>query len=122
MNCTVTSAPTPGFKNLCGAQGFRLSGWLMRTVVKLQWLITAFLWALFQMLALGQTPTTGQITGSIRDVQGAVIVNAAIQLQNTATGEKRTAASDNSGNYALTLLPVGIYELTVSSPGFAAGR
>jgi len=94
----------------------------MRTVVKLQWLIAAFFPALFPILALGQTPTTGQITGSIRDAQGAVIIHAAIQLENAATGDKRATTSDTSGNYALTLLPVGIYELTVSSPGFAAGR
>jgi hypothetical protein len=77
---------------------------------------------LLPALTIAQTQTTGRITGSVRDGQGAVVVNAAIQLQNTATGEKHTTASDTSGNYALAVLQPGIYELDVSSPGFATGR
>ena len=84
--------------------------------------LAAFSWALLPILALGQTQTTGRITGTIRDAQGAVIVNAVIQLENTATGEKRATASDTSGNYILAFLPPGLYELKVSSPGFATGR
>jgi len=51
------------------------------------------------ILALGQTQTTGEIAGTVRDGQGAVIVNVVIQLENTATGEKRATASDTSGNF-----------------------
>src|SRR5262245_4414885 len=116
------SAPTPGFKNLSGAQGFRFRGWPMRTVVKLQWLIAAYLWAVFPTVVLGQTQTTGRILGTIRDTQGAIIASAAIELQSTVTGEKRTVASDNSGNYALVSLHPGLYELNLSAPGFATGR
>ena len=92
----------------------------MSTVVKLQWLIAAFLWALFPTPAHSQT--TGQITGTVRDAQGAVIVSAVIQLENSATSERRTTASDPFGNYALAFLPSGVYELIVSSRGFATGR
>jgi len=73
-------------------------------------------------LALGQGQSSGQIAGTIRDGQGAVIVNVVIQLENTATGEKRATASDTSGNYTLAFLPPGTYELDVSSSGFATGR
>src|SRR4029077_934253 len=92
----------------------------MSTVVKLQWLIAAFLWALFPTPA--QSQTTGQITGTVRDAQGAVIVSAVIQLENSATSERRTTASDPFGNYALPFLPPGVYELDVTSSGFATGR
>ena len=71
---------------------------------------------------LGPNSTTGQISGTIRDAHGAVIVQAAIQLQNAATGEKRQTASDTSGNYVVAFLPPGLYELNLSSPGFATGR
>jgi len=84
--------------------------------------LAAFSLALLSILALGQAQTTGQIAGTIRDSQGAVMDNAAIQLENTATGERRTTASDTSGNFALAFLPPGVYELNVSSPGFATGR
>lgn len=84
--------------------------------------VIAFLCVLLPILALGQSQTTGQITGTIRDSQGAVIVNAAIQLENSATGERRATASDTSGNYTLAFLSAGVYELDVSSPGFATTR
>jgi Carboxypeptidase regulatory-like domain/TonB-dependent Receptor Plug Domain len=84
--------------------------------------VIAFLCVLLPILALGQSQTTGQMTGAIRDSQGAFIVNAAIQLENPATGEKRATASDTSGNYTLAFLCPGVYELNVSSPGFATAR
>src|SRR6266852_4756447 len=84
--------------------------------------VAARVWTLLPILAFAQTQTTGRIAGTVRDGQGAVIVNAAINVENSATGEKRATASDTSGNYALAFLPPGVYELTVSSPGFATGR
>jgi hypothetical protein len=84
--------------------------------------LAAFYWALPAISAFPQTTTTGEISGTVHDGQGAVIVKAAIQLENTATGERRSAASDTSGNYALAFLPPGVYELSVSSQGFATGR
>jgi len=84
--------------------------------------LVAVYWALVAISAFAQTPTTGGISGTVRDGQGAVIVKAAIQLKNTATGEQRSTASDTSGNYALAFLPAGVYELSVFSSGFATGR
>ena len=84
--------------------------------------LVAVYWALVAISAFAQTQTTGEIAGTIRDGQGAVIVNAVIQLENTATGEKRATASDSSGNYVVAFLPPGSYELNLSSPGFATGR
>jgi len=77
--------------------------------------------ALFPILALTQTLTTGKIFGTVRDGQGAVIVDAAIQVENSAT-ERRATASDSSGKYAFTLLPPGPYEFNVSAPGFATAH
>jgi hypothetical protein len=84
--------------------------------------ILGFFCALFPIVAFGQTQTTGRIAGQVRDVQGAVIVNVVIQVENTATGEKRASASDTSGNYVVAFLSPGLYELDLSSPGFATGR
>jgi len=67
--------------------------------------VAARVWTLLPILAFAQTQTTGRIAGTVRDGQGAVIVNAAINVENSATGEKRATASDTSGNYALDFLP-----------------
>lgn len=60
----------------------------------------------------------GTITGAITDPQGAVIPNAAIEAKNLQTGAVYTAATSSTGNYTLTQLSVGPYQLTVTAPGF----
>ncbi len=67
--------------------------------------------------ALGQL-TTADIVGTVTDATGAVIPNATVVITNTGTQEKRTVTSDASGNYVVTLLPVGHYSIVVTSPGF----
>src|SRR5262249_27907153 len=82
----------------------------------------AYLFLLVPTFGLAQVQTTGGIAGTVRDAKGAVVVDAAITLENSATGEKRATASDSSGNYALTSLQPGAYELSVAVPGFALAR
>jgi hypothetical protein len=60
----------------------------------------------------------GTITGTILDPAGAVIPNASIEARNTDTNGKYPAASSNTGNYTLSELPPGIYDMTNSAPGF----
>jgi len=73
-------------------------------------------------LASGQTWATGKIVGTVRDGQGAIVVDAAIRGANSTTGEKCTTVTDRSGDYALNNLSPGTYELNVSVPGFATAR
>src|ERR1700730_2276091 len=68
-------------------------------------------------LAFGQL-TTADILGTITDATGAVIPNAQVTLTNVGTQEKRTATSNNAGDYTFTLLPVGHYTVTVKASGF----
>jgi hypothetical protein len=58
------------------------------------------------------------ITGTISDPAGAVVANAPIEAKNTQTGAVYQAASTATGNYTLSQLPVGSYEVTVAVPGF----
>lgn len=60
----------------------------------------------------------GTITGTITDPAGAVIASASIEAQNTATNAKYPVASSNTGNYTLSELPPGIYNMRISAPGF----
>jgi hypothetical protein len=71
----------------------------------------------FGLTAFAQSDR-GTITGAISDPAGAVVAGAAVEARNTATGSTYQAASTGTGNYTLSQLPAGDYELTVTVPGF----
>jgi len=60
----------------------------------------------------------GTITGTITDPAGAVIASATIEARNTATGVAYQAASTSTGNYTISQLPVGTYDVSAAVPGF----
>ena len=60
----------------------------------------------------------GTITGTVLDPTGAVVANASIEAKNGATNETYKAGATGTGNYTLSNLPAGSYELTVSAAGF----
>lgn len=62
--------------------------------------------------------TTGSISGTVKDVTGAVIPGALIELTNVALGMRSKSVSDASGIFSFQSLPVGRYELQASATGF----
>ena len=62
--------------------------------------------------------TTGQISGTVTDVTGAVVANAAVTATNPATNFSRTAMTDENGYYNLTNLPVGSYSVAAEVQSF----
>jgi hypothetical protein len=60
----------------------------------------------------------GTVVGTVTDQAGANVPNATISLSNDATGFRRTAVSNDSGQYVAYSIPTGIYTLTVAQPGF----
>jgi hypothetical protein len=67
--------------------------------------------------AFGQA-ARGTITGTIADPAGAMIPGGIIEARNSETGALYKVASTSTGNYTLADLASGVYELTVSVPGF----
>jgi hypothetical protein len=61
---------------------------------------------------------TGGFFGTVQDSSGAVIPGAVIQLRNAGTGRVAQTVSDESGNFSITLLPIGNYEVTAEAKGF----
>src|SRR5712692_1344802 len=61
---------------------------------------------------------TGAITGTVKDVSGAALVGAAVTVKHVETGLTRAVEADASGNYSVSSLPVGEYELTAEKMGF----
>lgn len=61
---------------------------------------------------------TGTLTGIITDPSGAVIPGAVVKVTNASTGLTRSVASNSSGSYVISGLPLGSYSLSVSARGF----
>lgn len=72
---------------------------------------------IFSAIALGQA-TNGSITGVVTDTSGALVPEAKITITNSDTGFTYAATSTATGNYTVTQLPTGSYELKVEASGF----
>ncbi len=79
--------------------------------------LTAFLFLCISGAVFAQSDRA-TVTGTISDPAGAVVANAPIQARNLDTGAEYPAASTSTGNYTLSELPVGRYEITVAVAGF----
>ena len=80
-------------------------------------------WLVVMLVASGPPLLKGQITnqsiqGLVTDESGAVIVGARITIANLATGIQRTTATNATGNYTLTPVDVGNYDITCELDGF----
>src|SRR5947207_10835852 len=70
------------------------------------------------LVAQGQA-TTGIIRGVVTDPNGAPVANASVILHEAQTNFTRTLTTDAGGNFTGTLLPLGTYDVTARSVGFA---
>ena len=70
-----------------------------------------------QALAPAQS-VRATILGTVLDPSGAVMPKATVTARQTATGLTRTELTNDSGEYSITQLPIGLYTLTVEEPGF----
>jgi len=68
-------------------------------------------------VGFGQTGLA-TITGTITDQSGAAVANAPVVVRSLDTGTTFQGASSSTGNYTVTQLPVGDYELSVTVAGF----
>jgi hypothetical protein len=66
----------------------------------------------------GQAVDSQEISGAVTDSTGAVVPSATVTVTNTATGFTRVAQTNADGNYVALDLPIGIYNVSTSVPGF----
>ncbi len=64
---------------------------------------------------------TGQITGSVRDPDQAVVSGARLVVTNQQTKATATAVSDSQGLYTFPALPPGAYVVEANAAGFNQG-
>ncbi len=62
---------------------------------------------------------SGSIAGEVRDEKQAVITGATVTVRNISTNESRNAQTNADGRYHFAGVPVGAYEISVESTGFA---
>lgn len=81
--------------------------------------------ALLLLLSMGllvgvhaQSSTTGNITGTVRDPQGAAVPKAEVTITEDKTGTSRTVTASDDGFYNVAALPAGLYTVTTSPSGF----
>ena len=60
----------------------------------------------------------GQISGRVRDAQGAVVPGATVLVTNNQTQIQWTAVSDGTGFYTFPNLPAGKYTVSAELQGF----
>src|ERR1700685_15901 len=77
-------------------------------------LVTALL---LSSLASGQL-NQGAIGGTVTDPTGALVAGAKLNAKGQATGSVYHAVSSSAGVYRFPNVNVGIYDVTVSAPGF----
>src|SRR3954471_313679 len=61
---------------------------------------------------------SGTILGVVQDQQGGAIGKAEVSARSLDTGAIRKTTSADNGEYRITSIPAGAYEISVTSPGF----
>src|SRR5690349_22645906 len=98
-----------------------LQGMLRRCCMSFRAWVQASLLLLSIGLLVGvhaQSSTTGNITGTVRDPQGAAVPKAEVTITDEKTGVSRTLSATEDGFYNATSLPASIYTVSTAPSGF----
>ena len=85
-------------------------------------MLAVFVLICFTLNSAAQSTASGTINGRVVDQQGAVIPSATIVARNVDTGLQRSTTSSSQGDYQISNLPPGVYDVAASSSNFAASR
>ncbi len=81
-------------------------------------ILFGILLVLFGLTNLQAQGTTGQISGTVTDPNGAVVSGASVKATNIDTNFTRETTSNNEGVFSIQLLPVGKYTVEISGQNF----
>ncbi len=70
------------------------------------------------LAVFGQARDTAALSGTVSDGQGAVVPGAKVTVVNTDTAVSRTVTTGPNGSFVFSLMPVGVYDLSVEQTGF----
>src|SRR6202790_5641747 len=80
--------------------------------------LVAFISFALAATTLRAQTVSGTILGVIQDQQGAVVAKANVSARNLETGAVREATAEDNGEYRITSVSAGSYEVSSSAPGF----
>ena len=63
--------------------------------------------------------STSELNGIVKDSTGAVVPGAEVSVKNPDSGFVRSTVSNQTGNYVLTAIPPGHYQLRAAGKGFS---
>jgi hypothetical protein len=88
----------------------------------LLWCAAALVLLLGPRTLLSQMAGTGQIDGTVTDKSGGAIAGAMVTLVDSQTNVAREATTNDTGRYIFASVAPGLYNLTISKPGFRATK
>jgi hypothetical protein len=88
------------------------------TMKSLACVLGCFLFATFMAHAQG-VGTSGDITGTVTDSSGSVLLKATVDVVDTQTGLKRTVMTDSTGQFRVAGLSPATYDVSAQMAGFA---
>jgi hypothetical protein len=74
--------------------------------------------AVAEQSVFAQLRIVGAISGTVQDPNGAVVPNTKVVLKDTKTGILKETTSSDHGTFLFPDLASGLYEVTVTAPGF----
>jgi carboxypeptidase family protein/TonB-dependent receptor-like protein len=74
--------------------------------------------ASFALVIHAQTTTVGNMTGNVRDPQGAAVPKTEVVITNDTTRASRTVVTDDNGYFSAPSLAAGSYTITATASGF----
>lgn len=81
-------------------------------------MFTRFVALLLLAIACYGQYDSASVLGTVTDASGSAVPNVTLTLENKQTGVRRTATSDDSGNYTFLSAPIGQYTVTAQGTGF----
>ena len=89
----------------------------MKRVVVVVCCLIVFLW-ICSSPAMGQSSSTGTVTGTVTDASGAAVPDATVSLIDASTGGARPSTTNDKGLYIFPYVNPGTYSVKVSKQGF----
>src|SRR3954469_2320221 len=84
----------------------------------LLWSLTLVLMITAGSLFAQTAKISGQIRGIVTDTTGAVVSGADVKATNQGTGATRSTKSSGQGEFVISELPAGMYNVSVTKPNF----
>jgi hypothetical protein len=84
--------------------------------------LAGFFGGAFVLAPPAHTQTLGGITGTVTDRSGGILPGTAVTVVGDQNALKRTATTDDSGDFEFVNLPIGAYTLTFIHTGFQSEK